>query len=132
MPFTNEVLKNVKTYYFGCIDQPGHYMFSSPKSYSLEDRRRTADFAYTNPWGTKIDGGLCSVGQQFEGWANLHHKDGWTALSFWDRSVDDRPGCNSNFLAEGDFSFDDMLSLARIHFPEVVNRLGFPIREAKS
>lgn len=114
----------MKIYYFGCIDRPGHYMHG-PRGYDREADR----FTEGNPWGYKIDGRLCPSGPEVEGRALVHHKDGWTALSFWDRSVDRRGKCNSNFLAEGTFTFAEMIELARQHFPKVVARFSFPIVE---
>jgi hypothetical protein len=107
-------------YYFGCLDLSGHYMFSP-------DRKKNNRFTYANPWGTKIDGGLCPAGPQGQGHAHLHRRDGWTALSFWDRSVDTRHTSNSTFLVHGTFSFEEMVSLAGKHFPQVINRLKFSI-----
>ena len=108
-------------YYFGCIGQHGHYMFK-PGS-------RMTDWMFLdkNPWGHSIDGRLCPDEKQIEGQARIHQKDGWTALSFWDRSIDRRPGSNSNFLAEGDHTFDEMMLLANEHFPEVMERFVFNI-----
>jgi hypothetical protein len=80
-----------------------------------------------------IDSGLCyGYCTSFEGQSVITHKDGWTALSFWDRSIDSRPGSNSNFLAEGIFSFDEMVKLAQEKFPSVWNRFKFPIVEVTS
>jgi hypothetical protein len=87
-------------------------------------------FAYTNPWGLKIDGSLApdAIGQ-IEGLALLHHKDGWTAVAFWDRTGDHRGGSNSVFLAKGEFTFDEMLDLAREAFPEIMKTFKFKIVE---
>jgi len=73
--------------------------------------------------------------EQIEGAALLHYKDGWTALSFWDRSIDKRSGCNSNFFAQGTHTFEEMLEIARAHFPAVMARFTFkivPAEEVKS
>jgi hypothetical protein len=125
----------MKVYYFGCHQYPGHYMHRVGMSLDWE-------FLERNPWGTSVDGGLCPgvnekgeawrVQNQIEGAATLHHKDGWTALSFWDRSIDKRNACNSAFLAEGTHTFDEMLVIAREHFPTVMARFTFPIVPAES
>lgn len=116
-------LTKARVLYFGCIGRPGHFMHKSGG---------TRDWDAITPWGKTPDGTLClkDDGRQPQGEALLHHKDGWTALSFWDRSVDKRGGCNSNFFANGDFTFDEMLMLARLRFPEVIARLTFPITDA--
>lgn len=112
----------MKFFYFGCLDQAGHYMHASPKVYELEERRAVSAFVYTNPWGTNIDGGLCT---KDIGCAALHQKDGWTALAFWDSTIDSRPGSNSVFLAEGTFGFAEMCELAYKYFPEVASRIPY-------
>lgn len=114
-------------YYFGCIGRTGHYMFSSPMPVALEEGRACSSFTRTNPWGTQIDGGLCPGGREIQGQALIHYKAGWTALSFWDRSVDARGNSNSNFLAHGTLTFEEILRLAKERFPEVFARLHFPI-----
>lgn len=118
-------------YYFGCIDQAGHYLWSSPPARNLEEHRALGDLESSNPWGYNIDSGLCPKGPEIEGRALLHKKDGWTIVSFWDRSVDSRGKCNSNFLCPGDFTFEQMISLACQHFPQVMNRFSFSIVEVK-
>ena len=65
--------------------------------------------------------------QEVEGHAALHHLTGWTAICFWDRSEDQRGGCNSNFFAHGTFTFDEMLRLAQAHFPIIMARFKFTI-----
>ena len=93
---------------------------------------RNYDLLKTNPWGYGIDGTLCCDDYgSLEGQAVINYKDGWTALSFWDRSIDSRPGSNSNFLAEGIFNFDEMIKLTQEKFPSVWNRFKFPIVEIK-
>lgn len=109
--------------YYGCHEHPGHYMF-------VPGMRNDYKFLYNNPWGVQVDTGLCPGGLEIEGNALLHHKDGWTALAFWDRSVDKRGKSNSVFLAEGTFDFERMIDLAKEFFPEVMERIKFPIVEA--
>jgi hypothetical protein len=98
-------------------------------------RYTTEEYEFTekNPWGYKIDSGLClkTVGYEIEGIASIHQKDGWTALSFWDRSIDDRHKSNSNFLAEGTFNFEEMLAISKKHFPEIFERFKFEVVEMK-
>jgi hypothetical protein len=116
-----------KVYYFGCIERAGHYMWlPGPRPEYSKD----GDFVRTNPWGFAIDGSLCPKGPEIQGQALIHHKDGWTALSFWDRSVDGRGKCNSSLLALGALTFAEMVSLFKEHFPSVFGRFTFPIVEA--
>jgi hypothetical protein len=119
-------MNQMKMYYFGCVGKSGHYMFQPSDSYPKQDHTFTRD----NPWGYQVDSGLCPSGPQVEGRAMIHHKDGWTALSFWDRSVDRRSGSNSNFLAEGTFTFAEMVEFAKERFPKIMARFAFTISSA--
>lgn len=112
---------HMKTLYFGCWgNSTGHYLFES------EYQKPPMN---TVPWDS-IDGGLAPAGvKQREGVAELHHKNGWTALAFWDRSVDKRPNSNSALFAEGTHSFDEMIQIAKDNFPQIMNRFNFPIIE---
>lgn len=119
-----------KMFYFGCSVGAGHYMFCSTPARTLEERRHLSDFTKRNPWGYGVDGGLCPKGKdQVEGRALVHHRDGWTAISFWDRSVDDRFGCSSTFLAEGEFTFGEMCALAAKLWPTIWTRYKFEVLE---
>jgi hypothetical protein len=119
-----------KVFYFGCTQGPGHYMHASQPVRTLDARRALSDFERSNPWGLRIDTKLAPTGEQIEGRALLHHKDGWTALSFWDRSVDRRSGSCSTFLAQGEHDFERMLHLTRTHFPAVMARFAFSLVKA--
>lgn len=126
--------KKYPIYYFGCGNRPGHYMHAPGMRTggSLAERRAIGRLVYTNPWGTSIDGGLClrGIGER-EGIADLHQKDDWTAVAFWDRSVDHRPGSNSVFLVHGLHDFDQVMEMARQAFPTVFARFGFEVRAVR-
>lgn len=106
-------------FFFGCIDKPGHCLWEPP-DHSTNFR------IHALPWGREIDDGLVP---KFGGqdWAAIHHKDGWTAVSFRDYSVDTRPGSNGSFIADGEFTFEEMMKRAEREFPAVFKRIG-PIR----
>jgi hypothetical protein len=117
-----------KMFYFGPWDEPGHYLFHEG-GLSVFRREGLGDF----PWhehGRDIDGEL-QPKERAQGVALLHHKDGWTALSFWDQSVDTRPGSNSNYFAEGTFTFEEMVEMARTRFAERWNKMNFTVRPAQ-
>src|SRR6185503_6006072 len=61
------------------------------------------------------------------GKALVHHKDGWTALAFWDSSVDKRIGCVSVYVAQGEFTFDDMVEMAKTRFAKRWNKMQFTV-----
>lgn len=111
--------------YFGCIRESGHYMWDARGRKSYHD--------IPQPWGYSIDGKLCPPGDpwakngQPQGSAALHHKDGWTALAFWDRTVDSRPGSNSAFLADETLTFEQLLERAKEAFPQVFARFTFNV-----
>ena len=117
----------MKVYYFGCWGETGPSL-CSPGQHKVHSER------HATPWESH-DAVLCpgyvrlyENGPQIEGEAALHHKGGWTALAFWDRSVDKRGGCNSVFFAEGTYGPAAVLEIAREHFPEVWVRFTFEVR----
>ena len=126
-----EAGERFKMFYFGCSGAAGHYMFCTSPARTLDERRQLSGFTKRNPWGYGIDGGLCPKGkEQVQGRALVHHRDGWTALSFWDRSADNRMGSSSTFLAEGEFDFVQMCALAAKCWPRIWARFGFEIVDA--
>jgi hypothetical protein len=126
-----------KMFYFGPWQQAGHYLVNEWGSGVYGERK--GNF----PWSEgQIDGRLqphfpdcakkrgysyCGCGNGPEGIALIHHKSGWTALSFWDRSVDPRGACNSNFFAEGTFTFDEMVAMAKHRFEFRWKKMGFEV-----
>lgn len=121
-----------RMFYFGPWDRAGHFFFD-------ENGRSVSDYPrYPVPWQA-VDGVLqpkCDpkdpyrIREEVEGEALLHHKDGWTALCFWDRSVDKRGACNSNYFAEGTFTFEQMVEMAKRRFSERWGRMAFDVRLA--
>lgn len=120
--------------YYGALEDLGHYFYS-------EEGGRIHGYPHPDvPW-KEADGGLClgSVpGDHYSrscpevvGEALLHHKDGWTALSFWDRTIDTRPGSNSNYFAKGTFTFEEMVELAKTRFPIRWSQMKFAVRLAQ-
>jgi hypothetical protein len=123
-------------FYFGPWDSPGHY---------LHDERGVSQWRAETviPWTLgQLDGDLqphfadcakkrrrhyCDCPSGEEGPALLHHKDGWTALAFWDRTVDKRGACNSVYLAEGTYTFDQMVAMARERFAVRWNKMAFQV-----
>jgi hypothetical protein len=83
------------------------------------------------PW-SRLDGGLMPPGPQVQGRSALHVKDGWTALSFPDRSIDNRGGSHSTFLFEAELDFDEALRYAKQLFPSVFARYTFEIARAEA
>lgn len=128
-------MKNESAYYFGCYDLAGHYLYAA-KRYEGEPIHQRIRYHENNPWGAEVDGGLCPGGKdhrtaegmnQAEGRALIHHKDGWTALAFWDRSMDHRPNSCSVFMQKGTHDFDSMVKFSRDSFPMIAARFKFPV-----
>lgn len=123
---------DVDCYYFGCIGGPGHYMHKRG-AHSPYDEERTIGAAFGG-----IDGKLCWNSkpgdysynrEETEGRAFLTHKSGWTAIAFWDRSVDRRGACNSAFFVRGELTFAQMVRVARHQWPQVWARFTFEVVE---
>lgn len=114
--------------YFGCWQETGHYPWLPGMIRGWEAQEQL-------PWKW-LDGTLppvltrsrSGVVQEVpQGHAALHWKAGWTALAFWDRSVDKRGGSNSVFCIRGTHSFGDAVRIARDAFPQVWERLPFEV-----
>ncbi|HVJ09296.1 MAG TPA: hypothetical protein VM554_13020 [Acidisarcina sp.] len=126
--------------YFGPWDRAGHYLVGERGDGVYGARRGNFPWSEGDidgslqPWsdgtfGSKHEGGYRRKEEAPQGVALVHHRGGWTALSFWDRSVDSRGACNSNYFAEGDFTFEQMVEMARIRFAYRWNKMGFKVAE---
>ena len=120
--------------YFGPWDRSGHYFFNEDGYEICSDERKRL------PWSNfEIDGVLqpgcpdpndrlerrtCPM---IEGEALIHYKNGWTALAFWDCSVDHRPASSSTYIAEGTYTFEQMVELAKTRFAVRWNKMKFQI-----
>lgn len=111
----------MKVLFFGCWGRIGHFLWLPNGQWPESD-------AFL-PW-KRIDGVLAPQygGEQVEGSAEIHHKGGWTALAWWDRSVDTRDGSTAVLFAEGTYFVDEMLTLGRAHFPSVFSRFDYEIK----
>ena len=121
-------IRHGEKYYFGCWgSECGHY---------LKDKfGKRIDFEKT-PWINKIDGVLCPKKNIGAGAAKINYRSFvggrvWTALAFWDYSVDERPGSNSIFIFQGKFNFKDMIKIAKDNFPDIFRRFDFEIIQEK-
>lgn len=102
-------------YFFGCLDEAGHYLFSPDRQLLT----RIGPFTLA-----MLDGSYCpNGGTEDERRERITYVAGWTVMSKWDRSVDSRPGSHATFVALGTFTSAQMWMLARVHFPMVAARL---------
>lgn len=141
-----------EVYYFGCWGRPGHYLWTptgrraandecTPWRLSELDGELAGDTVAEDNRRARLERqpiGWCRSEDQPEGVVR-HHQRGhwirhdwrghWTAISFWDRSCDSRPGSNSAFIARGDMTGAEMLALFERSFPAVWERIAarFPL-----
>ena len=112
----------MRIYYYGCNGESGHFLWQ-PNQITT---KRPQDSGL--PW-KHIDMDLCPQTTPQQGIAKMHQKEGWTAMAFWDKSIDSRTGSNSVFFYEDLLYFDEMIREFKEHFPEIFNRFKFPITE---
>lgn len=129
----------MRVYYFGCVHGSGHHLHApGPRTVHREEVVPTF-FGGTR--GANLDTDFCpgvtpelrrrgsASLEQPEGVARVTHVEGWTVLSFWDRSVDNRRGSHSTFAMEGTRDFAAAVVLAREAFPSVWARYKFEVRQ---
>ena len=106
--------------FFGCYKHPGHYLFRRHmvSVSTLPERSLTgfdgllAPMQYSDAYTNKADRYVATI-TRLPGW-------GYTALSFWDNTVDTRGGSNCIFFAPSlTITFDEMLKGIEVNFPEV-------------
>lgn len=116
--------RSAPIYYFGCWHESGHYFHDQYMRHYWRD----VSELLPESWRNRYDGGLLPKGRsQEEGRAIILHEDGWTALSFWDRSVDHRGNSNSTFYLRHVLDFMPMLELCKLTFPQVFERFTFKV-----
>lgn len=107
-------------FYYGCWNEVGHFLFK-PDGDSIREFNPCFPKDFPVKPGL-LDGAFlgCQWGPQFE--AVLSHVGNWTIISFWDNTVDDRPGSNSNFIFRGKLSFEEAIKMAKEVFPTIFAR----------
>jgi len=111
----------MQAYYFGVSPgrSAGHYCHNRDLSTTF-DRPRSG-FPILP---TILDGGLLpTCAERKQGLCELWKNGKWTILSFWDQSGDRRPGSNSTFLLEGDYTFEQAVQHSRQIFPSIFTRI---------
>jgi len=112
-------------YYFGCKDSSkGHFLYDSSFKQHCDMFWETVI-----PW-TNVDSYLCPIGEHKhkEGHARLHWKNYYTALAFWDNSIDTRDNSNSVFITIGKYRFIEIVTISSKVFPDIWKRFDFKIR----
>lgn len=121
----------MRTFYFGTRGSPGHWLVDEHRSQIKTNHKYGDEFRWEwdGPWHD-IDGAL-APSRAHQGEALLHHKDGWTALAFWNRTDDSRPGSNSVFFFDEILNFDQAVEAAKKMWPDVTDKIKFKITEVK-
>lgn len=127
--------------YFGCANSDsGHYLWRAENEHAWPLPELPKAFARNrNPYA-RLDGGFTPTAMdrhgkdvdpetQHEGVARVTHIEGWTVLSFWDRSVDHRNGSHSTYIELGTFDFAEMAKRAQAAFPKTWARYKFEVVE---
>lgn len=130
----------MKAYYFGCWAAPGHYLWlpgtgGHPYKAGRDEVELLGGRSHGRdpkpgiiPWGYSLDGGLLKGSRSYtEGVARVEQRDGWTALSFWDQSVDSRPGSSSTVAFDALLTPEEALAAAREAFPPIFARFPFDV-----
>ena len=112
----------MKIFFFGCMGQPGHFLHDTNGRWpNIKLPWNQIDVALT-PKNSNV-AELDRERRQPQGHTKIHHKGGWTAMAWWDRSgPDTRYGCNSVLFMEGKHDFEQMKNLLKEHWPEVHER----------
>jgi len=105
----------------------GHYLFEPGwrQSYQFDRYNKGNDLGRTG-----IDGVFAPYmpgKREPQGQAAMHFVFGHTVVSFWDRSEDSRGGCCATFIAEGRYSFEEMMKAARKAYPRLFKRFTFDV-----
>jgi hypothetical protein len=110
--------------YFGCIGEAGHYLWYSDRSKAYGSNARIDGV------NEKLLQNLDSVFPPPEIVGTGIYNDCIVPpvriVSWWDRSVDKRPGSNSNLIGVGYASAEEMIDDAYKIFPSVMNRQERP------
>lgn len=131
-------LPQSEVFYFGCLGEKGHF-FHAPRR-TRSDAYNLSQAAGAALGRSGLDGALCwnsprsdcdryDRRDETEGLAFRTCHGGWTAVAFWDRSVDPRGACNSAFLVRGDLTFAQVIRASRHAWPQVWARFTFDVVE---
>lgn len=133
--------------FHGCgMREAGHYWFGpgmvTGRCMALRRQNhngRIEDDPYRYvPWAYSVDGGLAPQGARLhvEGqgafaqsgrFLGTPEEEWWSAVSWWDNSVDRRPASNATFVIDQRVSAAVLLDAALAKFPEVLARMKYVV-----
>lgn len=121
----NLLCEYIDSYFFGVWSPSGagHYLFLPG---GQRPHRLPSGFPFNRY--EVLDGTFLPVSKdQPEGESTFFHINGWTVISFWDRSGDSRFASNSAFLVRGVMTFEAACQRARERFPSIWERFQFEV-----
>ena len=129
--------------FYGCWSDSGHFMYNRHGATPRWNKREggvTDRFEAVVPWGFRVDGHLAprtgGGGEAPNGVAGFHQnvawvscpgEEVWSALSWWDNSVDKRGGSCATFLADRRCTPSELLTEAQEAFPQIFARFKYAI-----
>jgi hypothetical protein len=106
-------------FYFGCIRQPGHYLWLTEHNHVYN----TIPLGISERLGYALDGAFCPIDMNAQQQWLCSSVPPWTIVAWWDRSVDSRPNCVSAFIGKGfEGEPNRLLEEAKKLFPSVFER----------
>src|SRR4051794_21605890 len=131
IPLLNLRLPLPPIIYNGCHERVGHFFFApGMRSESFWDRDA---YQLNRRELCKLDAGFApqNTFAQGEAWFHVGNVNGvkYMVISFWDNSIDSRPGSHSTFLILGEpLCFNDAIAKCREMFKEVFVRFKFEVK----
>lgn len=112
-------------FYFGTIGEVGHHWFGCQSALGpmIEIPWMSSEFF------RRVDGLFCppeNIGQQVYRYSTVGNLQ---IVSWNDRTIDKRPGSNSNLIGYGFIDAEEMLTEAEKKFPQVMKRQSRPQSE---
>lgn len=120
-----------KLLYFGCIGHAGHSLFEydSPGGYIRATSANLREyFPQSNLECLKAIDGTFGPHTREQGKYNDCTIPPLRIVSWWDYTIDSRPGSNSNLIGIGYESAEEMIDDAYKIFPSVMNRQPRPTK----
>lgn len=115
-----------KLLYYGCIREKGHNLFDTD-GYSTAPRESLFPVKFNLQILKVIDGSFCPCNPMSQRY-NECIVPPLRIVAWWDYSIDQRPGSNSNLIGYGYESAEEMIDDAFNIFPSVMKRQTRPIK----
>lgn len=113
-------------YYFGCIKDRGHYWFGPNCEQSSHARYIQSNHPEINRALISNIDGICPPVEYQPGYNVITIADMIVIVSWWDNTVDHRPGSSSTFMGINYKDANDVLFAAAKYFPSVMGRQPMP------